>query len=269
MSKPVALITGASRGIGFYIAKTLSSLGYRTVILAKTTTPHPTLPGTIYTAAEAISQLGETCLPIPTDLRDSEQIDQAFEQVRNTYGRLDLLVNNAGAVKLTDSLHLPNKHYDLMQQVNGRSCFLCCQAAHPLLTQGDNPHIINISPPIQLSAEFLLPHLAYAVSKYSMSLYTIGLSQAFKQDKIAINSLWPRYIVETAAINHLSPSLKTRCRTPQIMADAVAWIVKQDSQTFTGQLLTDEQVLEKSGVSDFSQYAIDPEKSLFKDLFVD
>lgn len=268
-SSPVALITGASRGIGFYIAQTLSAQGYQTVILAKTTKPHPKLPGTIYTAAEAISAKGQPCLAIPTDLRDHEQIEHVFDNIQSKFGRLDVLINNAGAVKLTDSLNITAKHYDLMQQVNARSCFLCSQLAHPLLKQSANPHIINISPPIELDAEYLLPHLAYAASKYNMSLYTIGLAKAFQKDNIAVNSLWPRYIVDTAAISYLSPSLKNKCRTPQIMADAALWMVQQDSQSYTGQLLTDEQVLEQSGITDFSPYAINPDNKLFKDLFVD
>ncbi len=264
-----ALITGASRGIGLAIAKQLSQQGYHTAILAKTTEPHPKLPGTIYTAAKEISDAGKPCLPIVADLRHEEDIYKAYETIEKEFGHLDILINNAGAVKLTDSLNLPLKHYDLMHRINGRGCFICCQIGHKLLKKSNNPHIINISPPLTLDPQYLLPHLAYTSSKYAMSLYTLGLAQQFKQDHIAVNSLWPRMIVDTAALNYIGPVLKKKSRSTQIMADAVAWMVQQDSQTYTGQLLTDEQALQQSGVDNFDHYAIDPDQDLFKDLFVD
>ncbi|MBI3884315.1 MAG: SDR family oxidoreductase [Opitutae bacterium] len=266
------LVTGASRGIGRAIALAAARAGATLVIAAKTAEPHPKLPGTIHTVAEEVRALGVRALPLQVDVRDESQIAAMLAAVEKEFGRLDALINNAGAIQLTDVANTPVKRYDLMQQVNARAVFVCAKAALPLLRRAGGGHLISLSPPLNLQAKWLAPHAPYTLSKYGMTLLSLGMAGEFAPDKISVTTLWPRTIIATAAIEFaVGARLLPHCRTPDIMADAALEILATTDQSLTGQSLLDEDFLRTRGWTDFHRYAHDPAGAdrLFPDLFVD
>ncbi|WP_338034434.1 NAD(P)-dependent oxidoreductase [Legionella cardiaca] len=265
----VLFITGGSRGIGRAIAHRFAKEKTCITIAAKTDTPHPTLEGTIHSVAEEIEQLGGKALPLMVDVRDEEQIHRAIEKTVDTFGQLDILINNASAISLTDTVSTPMKRYDLMQSVNARATFACAQAAIPHLKKSKNPHILTLSPPLTMNSKWFAPHLAYTISKYGMSMCTLGLAEELKSSGIAANSLWPRTTIGTAAIRVNFPEqIYKASRKPEIVADAAYWILTQPANMLTGQFFIDEEVLVKAGITDFSRYAIDPNIEPYQDLFI-
>lgn len=270
----VVFITGASRGIGKEIALKVAREGAFVVIASKTITPHPKLPGTIYETAEEIEKTGGKALPIPTDVRSEDQIKAAVTKTIETFGRLDALINNASSIYLTNTLNTTSKQFDLMNQINGRGPFLCIQACCPYLKKSSNPHIINISPPLNMNPQWFKDYLAYSLSKYTQSMLVLGMAAEFANDGIAINALWPKTLINTSALSGLfhTPSLvkeiQRHTRFPTIMADAVAYILKMPSKEYTGQYLIDEDVVRDSGVTDFSHYAVAPGVVLQPDYYL-
>lgn len=266
----VIFITGASRGIGRAIAHKFAMDNACIVIAAKTEKPHPTLDGTIYSVAEEIRELGGQALPLMLDVRDEEQISRAFEKTISEFGKLDVLINNASAISLSDTVSTPMKRYDLMQSVNARATFACSQAAIPYLKKSENPHILTLSPPIVTDPKWYAMHLAYTMSKMGMSLCTLGLAEELKPWGIAANSLWPKTTIGTDAIRvHFPEQIYKASRKPEIVADAAYWIINQSSKNTTGQFFIDEEVLRNTGIQDFSRYAIDPAIKPYLDLFLD
>ncbi|KTD49351.1 short chain dehydrogenase [Legionella rubrilucens] len=265
----VLFISGASRGIGRAIAHRFAREKACIVIAAKTDTPHPKLEGTIYSVAEEVEKLGGQALPLMVDVRDEEQIEGAIKETISRFGRLDVLINNASAINLSDTLSTPMKRYDLMQGVNTRATFACSKAAIPYLKQSDNPHILTLSPPLSLDKKWYAPHLAYTLSKMGMSLCTLGLAEEFKSAGIAVNSLWPKTTIATAAIEvHFPEAIFKASRKPAIVADAAYWILNQPARETTGRFFIDEDVLREAGIQDFSVYAIDPNQKPYPDLFL-
>ncbi len=260
-------ITGASRGIGKAIALRAARDGANVVIAAKTDQPHPTLEGTIHTAAAAIEAAGGRALAVRCDIRDEAQVAAAIQQAVEKFGGLDVLVNNASAISLTGTLETPPKRWDLMMGVNGRGTFVVSQAAIPHLLMAQNPHILTLSPPLNLNPRWFEHHTAYTIAKYTMSLCTLGMAAEFK-GKIGINALWPRTIIATAAIRLLKGTFED-CRTPEIMADAAHAILTRDAKTCTGAFFIDEAVLSEAGVTDFERYAVTPGATLTPDFFLD
>ncbi len=263
-------ITGASRGIGQAIALKAAADGANVVLAAKTTEPHPKLPGTIYTAAEAVEAAGGQALPCVVDVRDEAMVEAAMKQAVARFGGIDILVNNASAIMLTPTLHTPMKRFDLMHQVNTRGTFLCSQKALPYLLKADNPHILNISPPLNLSAHWFSGHVAYTMAKYGMSMCVLGMAAEFA-GKVAVNALWPRTAIDTSAVrNILGEGLAKQSRTPAIMADAAYAILSRPRDAGTGQFYIDDEVLAAEGVTDFDQYAVVPGTTTFApDFFLD
>ncbi|HHH53078.1 MAG TPA: NAD(P)-dependent oxidoreductase [Bacteroidetes bacterium] len=268
-SNKTVFITGATRGIGKAIALKLASAGANIVITGKSDVPHPKLPGTIFTVAEEVEQAGGKALPIKVDVRDEESVKSGIEKAATHFGGIDILVNNASAILLMDTQILPVKRYDLMQQVNARGTFICSKYAIPYLKKGKNPHILTMSPPIDLNPKWFKNHVAYTISKYGMSMTTIGLSEELREYGIAANSLWPKTIIGTAAITYLmgEQGLKMS-RKPEIVADAAYEILKKDSKKATGNFYLDEDVLRESGVEDFSKYNYEEGGELMPDLFL-
>ncbi|NEX63695.1 SDR family oxidoreductase [Noviherbaspirillum galbum] len=264
----VLFITGASRGIGKAIALRAARDGARIVIAAKTAEPDPRLPGTIFSAAEDIEHAGGQALPVVVDVRDEAQVQAAVERAAERFGGIDILVNNASAISITGTAETPLKRYDLMMDINMRGTFACAQACLPYLKKAANPHVLVLSPPIDLDPKWLGPHPPYTASKYGMSLLALGMAEELRQSGIAVNGLWPRTIIATAALNVAKQGLAERGRTPEIMADAAYQILISDSRTCTGTLLLDEQVLREAGVSDFEQYSVTPGVAPQIDLFV-
>jgi citronellol/citronellal dehydrogenase len=263
-------ITGASRGIGKVIAVRAAADGANIVVAAKTTEPHPKLPGTIYSSAEEIEAAGGKALPLAVDIRDEEQVYVAVAKAVETFGGIDVLVNNASAINLTRTLDTPMKRFDLMWGVNARGTFLCSQACIPHLKKSTNPHILTLSPPINLNPSWFKNHTAYTISKYGMSLCMLGLSAEFKDDGIAVNALWPRTVIATAALAMLGGLVNPdHCRTPEILADAAHVILTRDSRCCTGNFYIDEDVLREAGVTDLEKYAVKPGEPLATDLFLD
>jgi len=261
-------ITGASRGIGHAIALRAARDGANIVIAAKTAAPHPKLPGTIYTAAADVEAAGGRALALPVDIRHEEQVQAAVAQAVAHFGGIDILVNNASAISLTGTLDTPMKRFDLMLGVNVRGTFLCSQACIPHLKKAPNPHILALSPPLDPRPEWLAPHVAYTISKFGMSLAVIGMAAELRAAGIAVNALWPRTIIATAALSVIAGAAVAAARTPQIVADAAHAILTSDSRTRTGGLLIDEDVLAAAGVRDFARYAVTPGAVLQDDLFV-
>lgn len=265
----VIFITGASRGIGREIALRCARDGAKIVIAAKTAEPHPKLEGTIYTVAKEVEEAGGKALPIILDVRDDQQIQDAVSNTLNTFGGIDILVNNASAINLTKTLDTPMRRYDLMMSVNVRATFACSQACLPLLKKSQNPHILTLSPPLNMKTKWFAPHVAYTMSKYGMSMCTLGMAEEFKNEGIAVNSLWPQTVIATAAIVYNFPKeLIQAARKPQIMADAAYAILTKNSRECTGNFFIDEEVLQANGVTDFSDYAVNPKVPLYKDLFL-
>jgi len=266
-------ITGASRGIGKAIALRAAADGARVVIAAKTVTPHPTLPGTIHTAAEDVERAGGEALPVAVDVRDEGQVEAAVAAAVARFGGIDVLVNNASAISLTGTEGTPMKRFDLMHQVNARAAFLCAQKALPHLRRSANPHVLNIAPPLDstLTPKWFGAHLAYTMAKYGMSLCVLGMAEEFRADGIAVNALWPRTAIDTAAIGFImSDEARRRSRLPAIMADAAYRVLTRPARSVTGQFLVDEDVLRESGVTDFAKYRHPgvSEDELIPDFFV-
>ncbi|MEL6343829.1 MAG: NAD(P)-dependent oxidoreductase [Myxococcota bacterium] len=263
-------VTGASRGIGKAIALRCAQDGANIVIAAKTAEPHPRLPGTIYTAAEEIEAAGGRALPCVVDIRDEAVVQAAVDQAVERFGGIDILINNASAIMLTPTLHTPMKRYDLMHHVNTRGTFLCSKLCLPHLLKGKNPHILNISPPLNMEARWFAPHVAYTMAKFGMSMCVLGMAEEFK-GKVGVNALWPRTAVATAAVKNLlgGDESMRRSRKPEIMADAAYAILNRDNTEATGNFYIDDEVLAEEGVTDFDPYAVDPTAGdLLPDFFV-
>lgn len=263
-------ITGASRGIGKAIGLRAARDEANIVIAAKTVEPHPKLPGTIHTAAEEMIAAGGNALAIRADIRFEEQVEEAVEAAARKFGGIDVLVNNASAIFLAGTLETPMKRYDLMHQVNARATYVTSRACIPYLRNAGTPHILNISPPLNLEARWFAPHLAYSMAKFGMSLCALGMAEEFRPDGIAVNCLWPRTTIDTTAVRNLLGGEETvaRSRTPEIMADAAHAILCRDSRECTGQFFVDEDVLRDDGLSDFEKYAVTPGSDLLPDFFL-
>ncbi len=262
-------ITGATRGIGLAIALRAARDGARVVIAAKTDTPHPKLPGTIHTAAEAVRAAGGEALPLVVDVREEESVVRALEATMATFGRLDIVVNNASAIRLTDSSATEMKHFDLMMGVNTRGTYMVTKHAAPLLAKSDNPHVLMLSPPLDMKEHWFAPHTAYSIAKYGMSMCVLGLAGEFRDRGIAVNALWPRTAIATSAIEFVvGASLMAMSRTPEIMADAAHAIFTKPARAFTGNFLIDDTFLATEGFTDFDRYRVDPTKPLAPDFFV-
>jgi citronellol/citronellal dehydrogenase len=261
-------ITGASRGIGKEIGLRAARDGANVVIVAKTTEPHPKLPGTIFTAAEEIGKAGGRALPIATDIRDEAQILAAVDQAVDAFGGIDILVNNASAISLTGTAETPMKRYDLMHQVNARGTFACSQACLPYLKQAENPHILTLASPLNMNPRWFGPHVAYTMAKYGMSMCVLGMAEEFKPLGIGVNALWPRTVIDTAALRMIPGVDLKGARKPAIMADAAHAILTRDGKSCTGNFFMDDEVLAEEGVSDFDQYAVEPGHPLMPDIFL-
>lgn len=265
------LITGGSRGIGKAIALRLAAEGANIAIAAKTVEPHPKLEGTIFTAAEEIEKAGPgKVLPLQSDIRFEESIQQAVAATVAAFGGIDILINNASAISLTPTEHTDVKKWDLMHGINVRGTFLVCKACIPHLRNAHNPHILNLSPPLNMDPRWFAPHLAYTMSKYGMSMVVYGLAEELKPYRIAANALWPKTTIATAAVENLlgGDFLIQRSRTPEIVADAAFHILRRPSFECTGNFFIDEEVLSAEGVTDFTRYAVNPDQKLMNDLFV-
>jgi len=262
-------ITGASRGIGKAIALRAAADGANIVIAAKTSAPHPSLPGTIHTAAEEIRAAGGQALALQVDIRDPDQVAQAAQDAAGHFGGIDILINNASAINLTGTLETPAKRFDLMMGVNMRGTFLCSQACLPYLKQAENPHILVMSPPITLQPHWFGPHLAYTMSKFGMSMCVLGLAEEWKGKGIAVNALWPKTVIATAALEMLGGAVKPEfCRKPEIVAEAAWAVLTRPSRQTSGQFLLDEDVLREEGETEFEKYAVSPGQPLLNDLFL-
>ncbi|HDR9501101.1 MULTISPECIES: SDR family oxidoreductase [Burkholderia cepacia complex] len=264
-------ITGASRGIGLAIALRAARDGANVAIAAKTTEPHPKLPGTIYTAAQAIEEAGGRALPLIVDVRDEEQVIAAVEQAAAHFGGIDACINNASAINLAKTEDIELKRFDLIQQVNTRGTFVTSRACIPYLRRSANPHILALSPPLTMRADWFAQHLPYTLSKYGMSMVMLGLAEELRESGIACNALWPRTTVATAAVEFElgGETMMRQSRNPQIMADAAYAILCRPSRRYTGNFVLDDDVLAEDGVTDFDHYRNDPASSLHADIFVD
>ena len=266
-------VTGASRGIGKAIALRAAQDGANVVIAAKTAEPHPKLAGTIYTAKEEIEAAGGKGLACIVDVRFEEQVAEAVKQAVATFGGIDILVNNASAISLTGTVDTEMKRYDLMHGINTRGTFLCSKVCIPYLAKAENPHILNISPPLDMKAKWFAPHVAYTMAKFGMSMCVLGMAEELKPQRIAVNALWPKTVINTAAVQNLLGGDATvrGSRKPDIMSDAAYAIFTRKSSDFTGQFCIDEELLRSTGVSDFSRYAMTPgmkDEDLYPDYFV-
>lgn len=263
-------ITGASRGIGKAIALRAARDGANIVIAAKTTEAHPKLPGTIYSAAKEIEEAGGKALPCVVDIRDEAQIAAAVAKAVETFGGIDILINNASAISLTGTVATTMKRYDLMHGVNTRGTFACSQACIPHLRKASNPHILNNSPPLNMEPRWFGPHVAYTMAKFGMSMCVLGMAEELKPEGIAVNALWPRTVIATSAVQNLLGGDETMrgSRTPEIMADAAYAILTRPSREFTGNFCIDDEILAQSGVTDFSKYQSVPGAELFPDFFI-
>jgi citronellol/citronellal dehydrogenase len=262
-------ITGASRGIGKAIALRAARDGARVVIAAKTAEPDARLPGTIHTAAAEIEAAGGKALPVVVDVRDEDQVAAAVAQAVARFGGIDILVNNASAIHPFGVLETPLKRYDLMMDINVRGSFACTQACLPHLLKASNPHILSLSPPLNLRAHWLGIHPAYTLSKYGMSLLALGVAEEFRNSGVAANTLWPRTLIATSALDVAAPGHVERARKPEIMADAAYWILTQDSRQVSARSFLDEEVLRAAGRTDFSDYAVNPGTDPELDYFVE
>jgi len=262
-------ITGGSRGIGLAIGLRAARDGANIAIAAKTIEPHPKLPGTIFTAAREIEAAGGHALPLQVDIRDETQVYGAVEKTVGAFGGIDILVNNASAISLTGTLETPMKRYDLMQSVNARGTFLCSQACIPHLRKAQNPHILTLSPPLRMKAKWFAPHVAYTMAKYGMSMCVLGMAEEFRSAGIAVNALWPRTIIATAALQMIPGIKAEQGRKPEIMADAAYVILTRASREATGNFYIDDEVLASAGITDLAKYSVEPGAELQQDLFLD
>jgi citronellol/citronellal dehydrogenase len=261
-------ITGASRGIGLAIALRAARDGANVVIAAKSNVPNPKLPGTIHSAAAEIEAAGGKALAVKCDIREEAEVRAAVDAAVERFGGIDVLVNNASAISLTGTLDTPMKRFDLMFGVNVRGTFLCSQACLPHLLAAENPHILTLSPPLNMDPKWFGPHVAYTMAKYGMSECVLGMAEEFRDRGVAVNALWPRTVIRTAALAMIPGVDPARCRTPEIMADAAHAVLTTPARERTGRFLIDEDVLREAGVTDFDRYAVDPSQSLLPDLFL-
>ncbi len=264
-------ITGASRGIGLAIALRAARDGANVAIAAKTAEPHPKLPGTIYSAAAEVERAGGKALPLIVDVRDEATVVAAAQRCAETFGGIDICVNNASAINLSPTAEIDMRRYDLIQSINTRGTFVTSRACLPYLKRAANPHILTLSPPLSLKAQWFAPHLAYSLSKYGMSLCMLGLAAEYRAAGIACNALWPRTTVATAAVEFAlgGRDMMQRSRKPEVMADAAHVILCRSARECTGQFFIDDAVLYESGVRDFEPYSVEPGGVLFADLFID
>ena len=266
-------ISGASRGIGLAIARRCAADGANIAIAAKTTEPNPKLPGTIYSAAKEIEDAGGQCLPLQVDIRDEAQVVEAAKKTVEKFGGIDIVINNASAINLTSTEATPIKRFDLMFGVNVRGTFLVTQACLPYLKRSGerkrNPHVLTLSPPLNMQPRWFAPHVAYTMAKYGMSMCVLGHAEEFRGYGIAVNALWPRTVIQTAALQMI-PGVRTEhCRTPDIMADAAYAVLNLEAATNTGNFFIDDEVLKRIGVTDFEKYSVVPgSKQLLPDLFL-
>lgn len=266
-------ISGASRGIGLAIATRCAADGANVAIAAKTAEPNPKLPGTIFSAAAEIEAAGGRCLPLQVDIRDEAQVVEAARKTAETFGGIDIVINNASAINLTPTHATPIKRFDLMMGVNVRGTFLVTQSCLPYLKdsarRGRNPHVLTLSPPLNMDAKWFAPHVAYTMAKYGMSMCVLGHAEEFRPDGIAVNALWPRTVIQTAALAMIPGVKPEHCRTPAIMADAAYAILTSDAKTTTGNFFIDDEVLAKAGVTDLAKYSVVPgSRALMPDLFL-
>jgi citronellol/citronellal dehydrogenase len=263
-------ISGASRGIGLSIALRAARDGANVVVAAKTKDAHLKLPGTVYTACEEIEKAGGKALACITDIRFEDQVAEAVKRAADTFGGIDILVNNASAISLTRTPDTAMKRYDLMHQINTRGTYVCTQACYPYLKKAANPHILTLSPPLNMDPRWFGPHVAYTMAKYGMSMCVLGHSEEFKDEGIAVNALWPRTMIATAAVQNLlgGDEATKRSRKPEIMADAAHVILTKPSRSFTGQFCIDDEILRSVGVTDLDQYACTPGEELAQDIFL-
>lgn len=273
LSNKTLFITGASRGIGLAIARRAAADGANIVIAAKTTDPNPKLPGTIHSAAEEIRAAGGQALPLQVDIRDEDAVQAAVAEAVKVFGGIDILVNNASAISLTDTEHTPMKRYDLMNGVNARGTYLCTQACLPALkassAAGRHPQVLNMSPPLSMKQHWFEQHTAYTVAKYGMSMCTLGHSGEFRKYGIGVNSLWPRTAIATSALQMIPGVDLDLCRTPEILADA-AYLILTSPATHTGNFHIDDELLAANGVTDLEKYSVKPGTTKFiPDFFVD
>ena len=270
LANKVVFITGGSRGIGLEIGKRAARDGAKVVLAAKTAEPHPKLPGTIFTAAEEIIEAGGEALPLILDVRDEENVLKAVEETVSHFGGIDICVNNASAISLTKTPDTDMKRYDLMHQINGRGTYLVSKYCIPHLKKSSNPHILNLAPPLDMKAKWFGPHLAYTMAKFTMSMCVLGMAEELKAEGIAVNGLWPRTAIATAAVKNVlgGEELMNISRKPEIMADAAYEIFIKDSKEFTGNFCIDDLVLHESGVKDFTNYADVSFDKLAPDFFV-
>jgi len=266
----VLFITGGSRGIGLEIGKRAAKDGAKVVLAAKTAEPHPKLPGTIYTAADEIEAAGGEALPIILDVREEMNVREAVEQTISHFGGIDICVNNASAISLTSTPDTDMKRYDLMHQINGRGTYLVSKYCIPHLKKSNNAHILNLAPPLDMKPKWFGPHLAYTMAKFTMSMCVLGMAEELKSDSIAVNGLWPRTAIATAAVKNVlgGEELMNISRTPEIMADAAYEIFTKDPSGFTGNFCIDDLVLYEAGIRDFSKYAGVPFAELALDFFL-
>jgi len=264
------LISGGSRGIGLAIAKKLAGDGAKIAIMAKTSEPHPVLPGTIHSAAEEIVAEGGTALPIVTDIRFEDQVNKAVEETVKKFGGIDIVINNASAISLTPTIYTEMKRFDLMFDVNVRGTFLVSKTCIPHLLKSENPHILNLSPPLDMNKKWFKQTLAYSMSKFGMSQCVLGMAEEFKKEGIAVNALWPHSVIATAAISNIVAGEEAfpHCRKPEILADAAHLILSKKSSDYTGNFCIDDVLLNQNGITDFNKYRIDKNEPLWKDFFV-
>ena len=266
-------VSGGSRGIGLAIVRRAAADGANVAIAAKTVEPNPKLPGTIYSAAEEVEAAGGKALALACDIRDEEQVAAAARKTAETFGGIDILINNASAISLTPTEATPMKRFDLMFGVNVRGTFLCTQACLPYLKQSAerkrNPHVLTLSPPLNMDPRWFAPHVAYTMAKYGMSMCVLGHAAEFRQYGIAVNALWPRTVIQTAALQMIPGIKPEHCRTPEIMADAAYQVLIKDAATTTGNFFIDDEVLKSAGVTDLSKYSVVAgSQQLVPDLFL-
>lgn len=263
-------MSGGSRGIGLAIALRAAKDGANIAIAAKTASPHPKLPGTIYSAAKAIEDAGGQALPLLCDIRDDATVEAAIEQTADKFGGIDICINNASAIAIMSTEHVTMKRYDLMNQVNARGTFLLSKMCLPHLKKSENAHILNLAPPLDLSPKWFARHTAYTMAKYGMSMCTLGMAEEFKPYGIAVNSLWPLTSIDTAAVRNVlgGEAMAKMSRTPEILSDAAHMVLTRNASELTGQFLIDEVFMRENGVEDFSKYAPNYEGPLMADFFV-
>jgi citronellol/citronellal dehydrogenase len=264
-------LSGGSRGIGLAIAKRAAKDGANIIIAAKTAEPHPKLPGTIYSAADEIEAAGGKALPVICDIRDDKNVEEAVAAGVEKFGGIDICVNNASAISLTPTLQTPMHRFDLMHQINTRGTFLVSKTCLPHLLESGNPHILNLSPPLDMAEKWFKNHVAYTMAKFGMSMCVLGMAGEFRENGVAVNALWPRTAIATAAIKNLlgGDDMIKRSRKPEIMADAAHFILTQPSGEFTGNFCIDDEIMELAGVTDLTPYAVDPTLDLMPDFFVE